>query len=172
MLIRIDRFEALDGAKLMELYAESNAENAEYFYPDLKKEDAERRVAQEFLAFLRDEFFRKPENTYWVWEQDDVYLSALRLTELPDRLFYLEALETHPAHRRKGCATALLQAVIETLKRSGPFRICDCVSKHNTESIRTHLRAGFRIVSETGYDYLQGESDNRDYGFAYIDTEK
>lgn len=33
----------------------------------------------------------------------------------------------------------------------------DTVSKRNEASIKTHLKAGFRIVSEEGYDYLRNE---------------
>ncbi|MBR0200707.1 MAG: GNAT family N-acetyltransferase [Oscillospiraceae bacterium] len=53
------------------------------------------------------------------------------------------------------------------MKRDGPFRLCDCVDKRNTASLKTHEACGFRIVSEAGFDYLQEEADNRDYGLEY-----
>ena len=34
MLHRITRFSGLDGRKLMDLYAEGNLENTDYFFPD------------------------------------------------------------------------------------------------------------------------------------------
>lgn len=170
MLHRIERYTELDRNKLMNLYAEGNLENAGYFYPEMDREAGTKKVENEFLAFLRDEFMPKPENTYWVLEEKGVWISALRLTELSGRLFYLEALETHTDYRRMGYATKLLKEVTNTLKQEGPFRICDCVSKRNTESIKTHEKAGFRIVSEQGYDYLAKEADDRDYGFEYAYT--
>ena len=170
MLHRIDRYADLDARKLMDLYAEGNRENAEYFYPELDRKIGTKKVEEEFLAFLRDAFMPKPENTYWVLEEDGVWISALRLTELEGRLFYLEALETRADYRCRGYAVKLLHAVTETLKKDGSFRICDCVSKRNTASIRTHEKAGFQLVSEQGYDYLAKESDDKDYGFVYVYT--
>ena len=94
-------------------------------------------------------------------------VSALRLNELQPGLYYLEALETRPGYRRRGYAARLLQAVIAHLKDRGPVRICDCVSKGNEPSIRTHLVCGFSIVSEIGHDYLRNTDDPYDYGFEY-----
>ena len=170
MLRQIVGKDQLDGRKLMDLYAEGNRENAEEFYPDEDISVGIQRVETEFLSFLNDTFLPKPENTYWVLEENGEYISALRLTELPERRFYLEALETHPYYRRKGFATKLLTEVTETLKAGGPFCICDCVSKRNSASIRTHKRAGFRIASDAGYDYLQKEADERNYGFEFVYT--
>lgn len=167
MLLRIDGYEALDARKLMDLYAEGNRENAEEFFPEDDPLNGVRKVEEGFLDFLRDDFLPKPGNTYWVLEQDGVYCSALRLTELPERRFYLEALETHPDLRRKGFAAKLLSEVIDALKAGGPFCICDCVGKRNTASVAAHKKAGFAIVSEAGYDYLQHESGEHHYGFEY-----
>ncbi len=167
MLLRFDSFAQLDARMLMDLYAEGNRENAEDFYPDDDPVIGIQKVEQEFLDFLKNDFLSKPENTYWVYTESGKYLSALRLTELDNRLFYLEALETHPDYRRKGYALKLLSEVTDTLKSDGPFSICDCVGKQNTASIETHIKAGFTIVSEAGYDYLQKESGEYHYGFAY-----
>ena len=168
MLRRLDRYSDIDKRKLMDLYAEGNRENAAEFYPDEDPKIGVEKVERECLAFLKDGFMPKPENSYWVLEQDGVYLSALRLTELPDRLFYLEALETHPDHRRNGHAVELLKKVTDALKKDGPFRICDCVGKRNTASVKAHEKAGFSIVSEQGYDYLSGEAGDRHYGLEYV----
>ena len=53
------------------------------------------------------------------------------------------------------------------MKKEGPFRLCDCVSKKNLPSLKTHEKCGFRIVSEEGYDYLLEETDDRDFGLEY-----
>ena len=58
-------------------------------------------------------------------------------------------------------------SVISVLKKNGPFKICDCVSKKNIASLETHKKCGFKIVSEKGFDYLQNEEDDRDYGLEY-----
>lgn len=168
MLLTLTRFSDLDGRKLMDLYAEGNLENTDYFYPSMTdKAEALRLVEEGFLSYLRDEFFGPAGSTYRIWEENGVWVSALRLTRVEDGLYYLEALETHPAFRRQGYASRLLQGVLDALKAEGPFRLCDCVSKRNEASLRTHLKCGFRIAAEEGIDYLRGEKDERDYGMEY-----
>ena len=168
MLIEIKTYAELDTEKLMAVYAESNLENTAYFFPELEdKALAVRKVEEGFLTFLRDEFFAGPGPAYCVWEEAGEWVSALRLNEVEPGLYYLEALETRPGYRRQGCAARLLHKVIEHLKAKGPFRLCDCVSKRNEPSIRTHLACGFRIVSETGHDYLRNTDDPDDFGFEY-----
>ncbi len=79
----------------------------------------------------------------------------------------MEALETRPGFRRKGYGAELLSSVADSMKKNGSFRLCSCVSKENIASLRTHEKCGFQIVSEEGYDYLNGEADDRDYGMEY-----
>ena len=168
MLLRISRFDDLDERKLMDIYSESNFENTDYFFPDMRdKKEAVRNVEEGFLGFLKDEFFSQSGSEYWVLESDGVWVSALRLSRIEKGLYYLEALETRPDCRRQGHAARLLDGVIDELKKAGLFRICDCISKRNTASIRTHEKCGFSIVSEAGYDYLLNESDDHDYGLEY-----
>ena len=168
MLLRIDRYEELDERKLMDVYAESNFENTDYFFPDETNKDvAVRKVEEGFCTFLKEEFFSREGNAYWVLEENGIWVSAMRLNLINDGLYYLEALETKPDRRKLGYGTKLLEGVIEELGKAGPFRICDCVSKKNIPSIGVHEKCGFRIVSDKGYDYLQEEADEHDYGFEY-----
>ena len=167
MLLRITDYGDLDERKLMDIYSESNFDNTEYFYPDeTDKKAAVIKVESGFLSFLKD-FFKKSRAVYWVLEIDGTWLSALRTCEVEPGLYYLEALETRPDHRRKGYGSMLLSCVLEALRAEGHFRLCDCVSKNNTASLKTHEKCGFRIVSEEGYDYLNGEADDHDYGMEY-----
>ena len=168
MLLQITRYADLDERMLMDLYAEGNLENTDYFFPGIKdKAEAVRKVEAGFLGFLQDEFMDRPGNTYWILEENGVWVSALRTTRIRPGLYYIEALETRPDCRRKGFAARLLTGVAETLKKDGPFRLCCCVSKKNTASLKTHLACGFAVVSEAGWDYLLDESDSRDYGMEY-----
>ena len=168
MLRVITTYADLDGPRLMAVYAESNLENTDYFFPDLAdKALAVRKVEEGFLQFLREEFFAGPGPAYYVLEEAGEWVAALRLNELSPGFYYLEALETRPDRRRQGCAARLLRQVVDRLKTKGSFRLCDCVSKRNEPSVRTHLACGFTIVSDIGHDYLQGEDDEGDYGFEY-----
>lgn len=164
----ITSYADLDGPRLMEVYAESNFENTDYFFPELEdKALAVRKVEEGFLTFLRDEFFAGPGPAYYVLEEAGEWVSALRMNEVEPGLYYLEALETRPGYRRQGCGARLLRMVTDHLKSKGPFRICDCVDKQNEASVRTHLACGFRIVADAGHDYLRNTDDPYDYGFEY-----
>lgn len=169
MLRRLETFARVDGRRLMDIYREDNIENTDYFYPDMKdKAQALARVEQDFLHYLETDFFFKPGNTYWVLEENGVWVSALRLTELSPGDYYLEALSTHPDFRRQGCAVRLLEAVLAELKKEGPFRLRDCVGKKNVPSLGVHEKCGFRIAAQDGTDYLSGEVNERCYGMEYV----
>ena len=152
----------------MDVYAESVLENTEYFFPDEKdKRVAVQKAETGFLEYLRTGFFTLPGSQYWICEIGGVYVSALRTYRLEPGLYYMEALETHPKYRRTGYGSGLLAGVEDALRKNGPFRLCSCVSKKNTDSLKTHEKSGFRIVSDVGFDYLSGEADSRDYGMEY-----
>ncbi len=168
MLIKISEYQKVDARKLMDVYSESNFENTDYFFPDETDKDAAvKKVEAGFLDFLKNDFFNKTDAAYWILEINGVYVSALRTCMIQKGLYYLEALETRPDYRRKGYGTTLLSSVADTLKGNGPFRLCCCVSKKNTASLKTHEKSGFQIVSEEGYDYLNKEADDYDFGLEY-----
>ena len=169
MLRRLETFARVDGRRLMDIYREDNIENTDYFYPDMKdKAQALARVEQDFLHYLETDFFSKPGNTYWVLEEDGVWVSALRLSEIAPGDYCLEALSTHPDFRRQGCAARLLEAVLAELKKEGPFRLRDCVGKKNVPSLGVHEKCGFRIAAQDGTDCLSGEVNERCYGMEYV----
>ena len=168
MLIRITEYGGIDERKLMDVYAESNYENTDYFFPDMEdKEAAAKQVEAGFLEFLKNDFFNQAGAAYWVLEKEGLWVSALRTSLIEPGLYYMEALETRPDCRKKGHAAELLREVTGHLKEEGSFRLCCRVSKRNIPSLKTHLKCGFRIVSEEGLDYLSGERDDRDYGLEY-----
>ena len=168
MMIKITEYQELDTRKLMDVYSESNYENTEYFFPDEEdKSIAVQKVEAGFLNFLKNEFFSKSDAIYWILDIDGIWVSALRTCMIQDDLYYMEALETRPDSRKKGCGATLLSGVVEAFKKNGPFRLCSCVSKRNVASLKTHEKCGFRIVSEEGYNYLSGEADDHDFGMEY-----
>lgn len=169
MLLRFDHFSDLDPRKLMDVYAEGNLENTDYFYPDITdKAEAVKKVEADFLEYLARDFFQTPNPSYWVLEENGCWVSALRMNELKPGFYYMEALETRPDCRRRGYSARILTEVIETLKKQGPFQIWDCVGKRNKASLRTHLKCGFQIVAEDGYDYLSQETSVFVHGLAYF----
>ncbi len=162
------RYEDLDADKLMEVYAEGNTENARELYPELPPAAGLRRAEEDFLQFLREEFFTRPGPAYYVLEEDGIWRSALRLNRLEEGLYYLEALETRPEDRRRGFALRLLREVLAALRGRGlPFRLCDCVAKDNRPSLRVHELCGFCIADTVGRSLLTGGTNPWNYSMEY-----
>lgn len=167
MLIKITEADKIDDKKLMAVYSEGNIENAEYFYPQIEdRAEAVKMVETDFCNFVKNEFL-DGKNAYYVFSVNGVWVSALRLNYVEPSFYYIEAIETAPAFRKKGYATELLSEVLRDLKPLGHFKICDCVGKKNSASLATHFKCGFVIASERGYDYLQREYDDGCYGLEY-----
>lgn len=51
-----------------------------------------------------------------VWEEQGVYRAGLRLINLGNRIWFIEAIETSPNDRNKGYGRLLLNSIIEYLK--------------------------------------------------------
>ena len=144
MLIVARKLRELSFGKLMEVYREGNLENGRIHYTD---EPEDRQIAlaeQDFYQYLQQVFFRTEGAAYFIWEEHGKYVSALRLEPYQDGLL-LEALETAPACRRHGYATALVRAVLEVY---GEKKIYSHVSKRNAASLATHEKCGFHRVAD------------------------
>ena len=153
----------------MDVYRESNTENTDYFYPNVSnKDEALQKVECDYLNYIENDFLANNKNRYMVLEHDGIWVCALRLYCIDDKLYYIEALETHPEYRRKGYAAQLLTDVIDLLKERGAYMIRDCVDKKNMASLLTHQKVGYVINSGEGYDYLQNETDDGSYGLQFI----
>lgn len=169
MLIHARCMEEIDGRKLMDLYREGNEENIDYFYPGAEDRAAALvKIEEDFLEYLREDFLGRRKGCYYILEREGTWVSALRLYDVWEGVFYLEALETHPAYRRKGYACELLDSLLEELKKGGAFKICDNVGRKNEASLATHRKCGFSIVRDPGYDYLRQTEEEGTYGLAYL----
>jgi RimJ/RimL family protein N-acetyltransferase len=144
MLLVVKRLKDLDFRGLMELYAEGNRENGEEQYPQFSAGQQLLRAEADFYSYLQDVFFRTPNAVYMIWIENGKYCSALRLEPYQDGLL-LEALETHPEHRRQGYAAELIRAVFANL---GTGKIYSHVHKKNVASLRTHVKCGFARILE------------------------
>lgn len=151
---------------LMALYAQSNMENADELYSELEQGEALLKVEGSFYQYLREDFFTVPGAIYAVWEEDGIYISALRLEPFRDGLL-LEALETHPSYRRKGYAGKLIHSVTDHLKLQGQTVVYSHVDKRNTASLRTHLSCGFYKISDQAV-YIDGSVTQRSFTMKLI----
>ena len=156
MLVLVRKRKDLNFSMLMDVYEESNRENARDFWPDLPEGPGMLRAEQEFYAYLKDVFFQTPQAVYAIWQEGQVYISALRLEPYKDG-WLLEALETKPDCRRQGGAEKLIRAVQET----GEFqRIYSHVGKRNIPSLAVHEKLEFRRISEMAA-YIDGSFNDR-----------
>ncbi len=159
MLLTITDYLDVDTGQFLSLYQETietSTEGKAYrsFYPPM------------YLAALTH--ILEDGGMLMVWEEADIWRSALLLRPFGERLFYIDSLETHPAYRGHGYAAALLQAVIRELEQSGPFTLEDCVDKENLRSLHAHEKAGFVRYSDVGYEPFFQRENPRSWGMRYI----
>ena len=143
MLLLCDKLSQIRFGQLMQVYAEGAAENGADSYPDLPSNEQILRAEQDFYAYLQTGFFTQPGDLYCIWQENGVYISALRLQKYQDGML-LEALETHPNFRRRGYACRLIQAVLEELL---PEKLYSHIGHRNIASQATHLKCGFSRIS-------------------------
>ena len=152
----------LDFSALMGIYIESNRENGEDMWPDEPEGRQMALAEQGFYQYLRECFFPTPGVAYYVWIENGKYVSALRLEPYQDGLL-LEALETAPDRRKKGCAKALICAVLTACPGE---KIYSHVSKRNVPSLRTHEACGFWKILDHAV-YADGSVMNNHVTFLY-----
>jgi len=156
MLRLVHSMKELPFGALMEVYAESNRENGQEFWPDLSEGEQLLRAEQDFYQYLQQVFFKTEGACCCLWEADGHAVSALRLEPYRDGLL-LEALETAPDHRHKGYAASLIRAVQAQL---GKRKVYSHVGKRNTPSLKTHMACGFCRISEQAV-YADGSVNDR-----------
>lgn len=156
MLIVVKNMRELNFSALMEIYVEGNLENGQDQWPEETPERKLFLAEEAFQQYLWEIFFPTPGALYAVWCVEGRYVSALRLEPYRDGLL-MEALETAPEHRRKGYASALLEAVLDQLV---PGKLYSHVSKRNLPSLRTHEKMGFQRISEQAV-YIDGSVNDR-----------
>ena len=157
MLLIADQISKLSFSGLMQVYAESNALNAE------DQECSILDVEQGFYDYLRSSFFAQENSFCAVWLEAGEYVSALRLEPYKDG-FLLCALETAPEHRRKGYAEKLIEAVLATEKLAEK-PIYSHIHKKNGASRAVHAACGFVKIMDRAL-YLDGSANS------YCDTWK
>ena len=158
MLVIAKSFRDLRFSELMQVYEQSNLEAAEE-RKNLPPMFALQLAEQDFRQYLQEVFFRTPGAICCIWEEKGRYISALRLEPYRDGLL-LAALETAPAFRKRGYASALIQAVQQHLAACGNVKIYSHVNKQNIASVCTHEKCGFRVISDRAV-YLNGSVDSR-----------
>ncbi|MBQ8264502.1 MAG: GNAT family N-acetyltransferase [Clostridia bacterium] len=100
-----------------------------------------------YEAFLRD-FAANPKQKILVETYDDEWVSALRAIETAHGRWFLEAVETKPAERKKGYGKALLTHTVDYLRSLGMTEVTCTIAKNNHESQLLHEKCGFLPTDE------------------------
>lgn len=148
MLTIYTRLSQISFRELMEVYREGNEENARDLYPELPENQGILQVEADFYHFLRENFFRRPQAAYAVWEEAGRYRAALRLWPFSDGLL-VEALETAPEQRNRGYGKALLSVAARWAGERGWKKLYSHVNKDNIPSLAVHRACGFRIYKDS-----------------------
>lgn len=151
MLEVFDSLKNLNFQMLMDVYAQSNRENAEVYFPQLSEPQGVAMVEQQFYTFLQEVFFKTRDSRYCVWLADGKYVSALRLEPYRDGLL-LEALETAPEQRHKGYGCRLMQAALGQIQGKPVY---SHVGKRNAASLALHMGCGFEKIQDCAV-YING----------------
>ena len=160
MLHIYENISSIDFRQLMDVYAEGNQINGDERYSGYPENLRILYSEQDFYNYLVL-FFEDSASKYAVWTHENRYVAALRLERYSDGLL-LTALETEPAHRRQGFATALIGAVLCYLKSNGTGKLYSHVAKLNQASLTAHKNCGFDVVSNQA-TYLDGTIMNNSY---------
>ena len=155
----------LDTEQLMAVYIEGNRENGAELYPNDSESSQLRKAEEDFISYLRDDFFRCRDPIYAVWEVDDCYKAALRLEPYQDGVL-LEALETAPEARRQGYASQLVKTVLDHLRDSDYKVVYSHISKRNLPSLGVHQKCGFVKIADFA-TYLDGTVTQRSCTMCY-----
>ena len=151
MLEVFDSLKNLNFQMLMDVYAQSNREKAEIYFPQLSEPQGVAMVEQQFYTFLQEVFFKTRDSRYCVWLADGKYVSALRLEPYRDGLL-LEALETAPEQRHKGYGRRLMQAALGQIQGKPVY---SHVEKRNAASLALHMGCGFEKIQDCAV-YIDG----------------
>lgn len=168
MLIEVKKLSDKDALLLMAVYKESNKKKIAFLFPEIQsEEDGLRMVEDEYSKWLRDDFLKGKNTFCYVWEENNIWVSSLRFHYVENKVYFIEALETHPEHRRKGYAEKLINSIIDKLKEDGDFEIRSYTSITNEASRKTHSRCGFLTLEDKTFDYTTQEYVENAVGFLY-----
>lgn len=87
-----------------------------------------------------------------VYFNENRIVSALRMIEISDQNWFLEALETTPSERQKGFGKLLVKKLVEDINMRNGKSIIAHIHKSNQESIKLHESCGFRVTNNLVHD--------------------
>lgn len=137
------KYTELDTNLLLMVYEESLQNTME------EEEISWFQAEEEFLAYLKEEFFRRNGAFYALWSVSGSYVSALRMEPYGDG-FLMSCLETALQSRGKGFASKLLHEALQYALQTGAMPVYAHVHKRNAISLSVHRKCGFEKMEDFG----------------------
>ncbi len=160
MLKILSSFHALQFRQLSDVYEDSNCQLGHMRYRNEHEAQQLLMAEQDLYSYLKE--FYKMQGAYCaVWQEGDMYISALRIEPFRDGLL-LSGLETIPHMRRRGYGLQLVKAVLEDIRSRTTLPVYSHIDKSNVASLFLHEKAGFvRIYDQA--TFLDGSVQNSAY---------
>ncbi|PKK95524.1 MAG: hypothetical protein CVV60_00845 [Tenericutes bacterium HGW-Tenericutes-5] len=115
---------------------------------DSNIEEIKSNIKKDYIEYLMSCSMDKNFHGYYVFRDEQNTIVAVCRIVFENGDYYLEGLETHRDHYRKGYATKLLFQVLHELKRNEIMKLYSIVRNHNTKSMNFHKKHGFTIIKE------------------------
>ncbi|MBE7001375.1 MAG: GNAT family N-acetyltransferase [Ruminococcaceae bacterium] len=137
----------LNTEQLLAVYRDENQTKGRIFYPDASPFEQLMQVEEDFLSYLREDFFCQKDAFYALLDDGKSYCSAVRLEPYKDGML-LEGIATIHDKRRQGYAAQLLTDVLTFLRTTRYARVYAHVAKNNIASMKLHKKCGFQEISD------------------------
>ena len=166
MLHIFKSFPELNIEQLLNVYSQIIMENSRALSSDFSEWERRIKAEDDFISYVREEFFKQTEAVYAVWSSDGSYKAVLRLEPYSDDGLLLEALETAPEARKQGYAFLLMNEVIAHLQSSKWNCVYSHVHKRNIPSLKLHEKCGFQKISDSA-KFIDGSVSQLSCTFCY-----
>ena len=121
---------------------------------------------ENYLDFLRNDFFRQKDAFFAVWALQGQYKAALRVEPYSDGLL-IAALSTAPGERRNGYGYLLVMEVLKHLSTLSYKVVYSHIDKKNHPSIQLHKKCGFQFFTDYA-KYLDGTVTYNSFTMNYL----
>lgn len=162
MLKIIDSADQLPYGQIMDIYECSNRDKGRCNHPQLAESEQLLLAEQDFYAYLQDVLNRRLA-IIALWLAEGRIVAALRLEKYRDGLL-LAGLETAPAERRKGYASALVCAVVNHFPNC---KIYSHIFDVNYASAALHIKCGFHKIADMAV-LLDGSTTNEAATYLHV----
>lgn len=154
-------------AALLCVYAQTTEEIYKKKYEGRYGSDkyARAALAQDYSDFIA-EFITQNDRYIFAVKENETYAAVLRIIQMSEFGWYIEAMETAPQYRRKGFARYLLKQTLRCMRNLGAKTIISVIGNDNLASLALHISCGFTDTGKTPKD-IEGAPFERFSIFEY-----